>query len=85
MVGAVAGPEMGSRADVDLFQVLDDRETPGTATVSLLVTGLRSEIERLRRDGADVPDPVRVQGFDDLWHCRFADPEGNEVGLLEGA
>lgn len=68
-----------------LFQVLDTADGAGTATITLHVSRLTAEVERLRRHGVDVPDPVRIEGFDDLWYCRFSDPEGNEVGLLEGA
>lgn len=67
------------------FQVLDDPEGAGLGTVSLHVAELTAQVERLRREGMAVPDPVQVEGFDNLRFCPFTDPEGNQVGLLEGA
>lgn len=68
-----------------LFQVLDDAQASGTATVVLHVSELGRHVERLRQRGIAVPDPVKIDGFESLWYCRFHDPEGNEVGLLEGS
>lgn len=67
-----------------LFQVLDDSQQSGTATVTLKVSHLNVQIQRLRDEGVDLPDPVDVEGFENLRYCQFADPEGNVVGLLEG-
>ena len=33
----------------------------------------------------DVPEPVKVEGFKTLRYAEFADPEGNQVGLLDGS
>ena len=67
------------------FQVLDDAQHSGRTTVTLKVTGLDDHVERLRGFGINIPDPVDVVGFDSLRYCQFNDPEGNEVGLLEGS
>ncbi len=68
-----------------LFQVLDNPEGAGSATVTLRIDDLDRKIEQLRANEIDVPSPAPVQGFDTLRFCRFSDPEGNTVGLLEGA
>lgn len=70
-----------------LFQVLDssDPNGTGTTTVTLHVDDLDSGLKRLRDAGVDVPDPQPVEGFATLRYCVFRDPEGNEVGLLDGA
>ncbi|UZD69376.1 VOC family protein [Brucella sp. JSBI001] len=71
--------------DSALFQVLDNAEESGAATVTLHITDLDAHIARLRREGIDVSDPVYVEGFESLRFSQFEDPEGNKVGLLEGA
>ena len=68
-----------------LFQVLDSPAGAGGTAVTLHVDHLDPVVKRLRDRGVVVPDPVKVEGFDNLRYCRFADPEGNEVGLLDGA
>lgn len=70
-----------------LLQVLDDPDQSqvGTATVTLHVGDLDAEIGRLHKAGIEVPDPVPVEGFASLRYTRFNDPEGNTVGLLDGA
>lgn len=68
-----------------LFQVLDNPDQSGSATVTLRITDLDAHIERLQREGIEVPRPVNVEGFENLRYSQFKDPEGNEVGLLEGA
>ena len=67
------------------FQVLDNSEASGTTTVTLHVADLGDQVNRLRRNGVEVPDPIKVEGFETLRYCHFNDPEGNEVGMLEGA
>lgn len=66
------------------FQVLDSAEGHGGATVTMHVSGLDTEIARLARAGINVPEPVKIEGFDTLRYADFTDPEGNKVGLLEG-
>lgn len=67
-----------------LFQVLDNPKSD-TIPVTLRVPDLDKERERLSAQGIDVPDPVKVDGFDTLRFAQFQDPEGNIVGLLDGA
>lgn len=67
------------------FQVLDNEEGAGQATVTFRVEDLARHVERLRAEGVEIADPVKVDGFESLWFCEFRDPEGNTVGLLEGA
>jgi hypothetical protein len=67
-----------------LFQVLDSSESIGKTTVTLRVLNLNAHVERLRREGVTVPAPIKIEGFENLWFCRFQDPEGNNVGLVEG-
>ncbi|WCR12277.1 hypothetical protein JHW45_08180 [Paracoccus stylophorae] len=74
-----------SLTDNILFQVLDSAEGQGTTTVTLHVPDLGTEIERLKNAGINVPEPVKVEGFDTLHYAGFADPEGNTVGLLDGS
>ncbi|PVA11051.1 glyoxalase [Pelagivirga sediminicola] len=68
-----------------LFQVLDSAEGRGRATVTMHVADLDAEIARLAKVGIDLPDPVKIEGFDTLRYAEFTDPEGNTVGLLDGA
>lgn len=68
-----------------MFQVLDSSARTGAESVTLRVSELDAHVERLRQEGVDVPEPVRVEGFANLWFCQFKDPEGNTVGLPEGA
>lgn len=72
-------------ADNVLFQVLDNAEGHGGATVTMHVTDLDSEITRLSEAGIDVPEPVKVEGFQTLRFAEFSDPEGNIVGFLDGS
>lgn len=65
------------------FQVLDSDEG-GKTVVTLLVDDLDGQVARLRGLGLDIPEPTLVEGFNTLRYCRFHDPEGNEVGLLDG-
>lgn len=67
-----------------LFQVLDSPDGDRT-TVSLRIDNLDAEIARLRKAGNNLPDPQKVEGFETLRLSAFADPEDNEVNLLEGA
>ncbi len=67
-----------------LFQVLDAPDGERT-TVSLRIVKLNAEIERLLIAGIEVPEPAKVEGFDNLRWSAFTDPEGNQVNLLEGA
>ncbi|WP_099826273.1 VOC family protein [Oceaniglobus indicus] len=68
-----------------LFQVLDSAEGHGRATVTMHVPDLDAEIARLTTVGIDLPEPVTIEGFDTLRYVEFTDPEGNTVGLLDGA
>ncbi|RLJ41331.1 hypothetical protein BCF46_3123 [Litoreibacter meonggei] len=68
-----------------LFQVLDSGENHGSTRVTLHVHSLTAEIERLKSAGIDVPEPVKIEGFETLRYAEFADPEGNTVGLLDGS
>ncbi len=68
-----------------LFQVLDNPEGAGSATLILRIEDLDRKIEQLRVNEIDVPSPDPVEGFDTLRFCQFSDPEGITVGLLEGA
>lgn len=72
-------------ADGVLFQVLDSADDAGTATVTLRITDLDAHVARMRLQGMKIPDPSPVPGFGTLRYTRFSDPEGNEVGLLEGS
>lgn len=67
-----------------LFQVLDSPDGHGGTTVTLRVADLDAESRRLESAGIDLPEPVRIEGFDTLRFAQFADPEGNTVGLLDG-
>lgn len=67
------------------FQVLDNDGKGAPTAVTLHVARLDDEIARLRKVGIDVPEPVAVEGFATLRYAEFADPEGNPVGLLDGA
>ena len=67
-----------------LFQVLDSDKGQGAATVTLHVADLDAQIERLSGAGIDLPELVKVEGFDSLRYLEFSDPEGNTVGLLDG-
>ena len=73
-----------SLTDDVLFQVRDNPEREGKATVTMRVSDLDTERTRLREAGIDIPDPVDVDGFDTLRFVEFRDPEGNRVGLLDG-
>jgi predicted enzyme related to lactoylglutathione lyase len=68
-----------------LFQVLDSSRQHGKATVTLQVPDLDAQIERLAEAGIEVPNPVKIEGFETLRFLEFADPEGNKVGLLDGS
>ncbi|MFP7571026.1 VOC family protein [Marivita sp. S2033] len=68
-----------------LFQVLDSAEGHGRATLTMHVSDLDTEIARLAKVGIAVPEPVKIEGFETLRYAEFADPEGNTVGLLDGA
>lgn len=68
-----------------LFQVLDSEEDHGRATVTLHVPDLDAQIERLAEEGIKIPEPVKVEGFDNLRFAQIFDPEGNTVGLLDGS
>lgn len=65
-----------------LFQVLDSAEGHGGVTVTMHVSDLDAEITRLAKDGIDVPEPVKIEGFDTLRYAEFSDPEGNTVGIV---
>ena len=67
------------------FQVLDNDGKGAPTAVTLHVADLDAEIARLRKAGIDAPDPEPVEGFDTLRFVQFPDPEGNPVGLLDGA
>ncbi|SPH24381.1 hypothetical protein DEA8626_03432 [Defluviimonas aquaemixtae] len=67
-----------------LFQVLDSSEEQSRTTVTLHVPDLDAQIERLSDAGIELPEPVKVEGFDTLRYLEFSDPEGNTVGLLDG-
>lgn len=71
--------------DTVAFQVLNMPEGLRPVAVSLAVSDLNAQIDRLRAAGVDLPDPAKVPGFDDLRISTFNDPEGNPVSLLEGA
>lgn len=67
-----------------LFQVLDNATDAGNAVVTLQTAGLDKHVKRLRREGVEIADPVKVENFETLRFAQFFDPEGNTVGLLEG-
>ncbi|MCZ4262695.1 hypothetical protein O4G76_17805 [Limimaricola sp. G21655-S1] len=67
------------------FQVLDSPRGAGESTVTMRVADLDPEITRLSAAGIEVPEPVKVEGFNSLRYAEFADPEGNTVGLLDGS
>jgi predicted enzyme related to lactoylglutathione lyase len=73
-----------SLSDGVLFQVLESSDGHGSATVTLHVPDLDTEMDRLANEGIEVPDPVKVEGFESLRFTQFSDPEGNTVGLLDG-
>ena len=69
-----------------LFQVLDNPVGANKkVVVTLHVDDLDAEIKRLATVGLEVPESIRVPGFASLRYVRFWDPEGNEVGLLDGS
>lgn len=70
-----------------LFPVLDKPGQGGAATVTLHVANLDATTARLRATGSVPTDPdlAPVQGFQSLRFSSFEDPEGNAVGLLDGA
>lgn len=68
-----------------LFQVLDSAESHGDSTVTMHVSNLDAEIARLAKAGIDLPEPVKIEGFDTLRYAEFSDPEGNKIGLLDGS
>lgn len=74
-----------SLTDDILFQVLDSDNREGGTIVTLHVPDLDAEIDRLKGVEIDVPEPVKVEGFKTLRYAEFADPEGNQVGLLDGS
>lgn len=67
-----------------LFQVLDNPKESKRVTVTLHVESLDRQIKRLKALGIDVPKPEPVPGFKSLRYTQFQDPEGNQVGLLDG-
>jgi len=73
-----------SLRDSVIFQVLEDMNELGKATVTLHVDDLDAEISRLRAGGINAPDAERVEGFETLRFASWKDPEGNTVGLLDG-
>ncbi len=67
-----------------IFQVLDSAEGHGCTTVTLHVSNIDAQIERLAKAGIEVPRPIKIDGFEDLRFAQFSDPESNTVGLLDG-
>ena len=53
-------------------------------TITLHVSDLSSKTKQLSQAGIDVPEPVKVEGFDTLLYTEFVNPEGKTVGLLDG-
>lgn len=74
-----------SLTDDVLFQVIDFAGGPDGTVVTLKVDDLDAEVARLRRLGFGVAEPSKVPGFATLRFCSLKDPEGNELGLLDGA
>ncbi|PZO49178.1 MAG: hypothetical protein DCF16_15145 [Alphaproteobacteria bacterium] len=68
-----------------LFQVLDNSSDRTRVVVSLRVENLDANIERLRAAGVPISDPKPVEGFATLRFVSVQDPEGNTIGLLDGA
>jgi predicted enzyme related to lactoylglutathione lyase len=68
-----------------LFQVLDNSSERTRVAVSLRVADLDANIERLRAAGVAVGNPQPVEGFATLRFVSVRDPEGNTLGLLDGA
>lgn len=68
-----------------LLQVLDNQGEGGAITVTLRIKNLDIELKRLEAAGIAFPAPEAVPGFKTLRYTRSKDPEGNQVGLLEGA
>lgn len=68
-----------------LLQVLDNKGEGGPISVTLLIKDLDIELKRLEAAGIAFPAPEAVPGFDTLRYTSMKDPEGNEVGLLDGA
>ncbi|WP_370159301.1 VOC family protein [Limimaricola soesokkakensis] len=67
-----------------LLQVLDSPEGAGSTTVTLHVADLEAERARLAKLRIEVPQPVRIEGFETLRYAEISDPEGNQVGFLDG-
>ena len=67
-----------------LLQVLDSPEGAGSTTVTLHVPDLETERARLAKLRIEVPKPISIEGFETLRYAEISDPEGNQVGLLDG-
>ena len=67
-----------------IFQVIDFGGGPKGTVVTVKVDDLDVEVGRLRGLGFAAPDPAKVPGFATLRFCSLKDPEGNELGLLDG-
>ncbi|MEP3332415.1 hypothetical protein [Sedimentitalea sp.] len=65
--------------------MLDNDGNHGKATVTLHVSNLDAQITRLKNAGIDVPEPVKVEGFETLRYVEFTNPEDNTIGLLDGS
>ncbi|WPY96482.1 hypothetical protein T8T21_18450 (plasmid) [Limimaricola variabilis] len=67
-----------------LLQVLDSPKGAGRTTVTLHVPDLETESGRLAKLRIEVPQPVSIEGFETLRYAEISNPEGNQVGLLDG-
>ena len=67
-----------------LLQVLDHPKGAGSTTVTLHVADLETERARLAKLRIEVPQPARIEGFETLRYAEISDPEGRQVGLLDG-
>lgn len=68
-----------------LLQVLDGKNGAGGATVTLRVDDLDAALARLKEEGIVLSSPRKVEGFTTLRYAHGKDPEGNTLGLLDGA
>jgi len=50
----------------------------------LHIPDLETESAWLAKLRIKVPQPVSIEGFETLRYAEISDPEGNQVGLLDG-
>ncbi|WP_084958389.1 VOC family protein [Thermoactinospora rubra] len=72
-------------ADIVLLPRRDEPpspEKPAEVIVSFTVSGIAAEQERLRREGATITEPLRLEPWGE-WVLRLTDPNGVVIQLVE--